>query len=95
MSQLNLNDDDVVDMMSAFNFARTYLSTFAQLKQGLRELVQPVSTKWLDNGVECKILRTTGGGWQKGKLRLRIEFVPDEPEAPQSSDIVLSPKTEQ
>lgn len=39
----------------------------------------------LQQGVDCRLLRTTGGGWQKGKLRLRVnvtvEFISDEPPA--------------
>ncbi len=30
-----------------------------------------------DMGVDCEVLRFTSGGWQKGKVRLRLEFSPD------------------
>lgn len=36
---------------------------------------------WFSEGCKCEILRTKGGGWQKGKLRFRLEFIPDNPEA--------------
>ncbi|MGB3206515.1 MAG: KGK domain-containing protein [Crinalium sp.] len=32
---------------------------------------------WVTSGVECEILNVLGGGWKKGKVRLRLEFVPD------------------
>ncbi|MBE9119185.1 hypothetical protein IQ249_25375 [Lusitaniella coriacea LEGE 07157] len=31
------------------------------------------------DGVSAELLPVSGGGWQKGKLRLRLEFVPDSP----------------
>ncbi|MEH2280207.1 MAG: KGK domain-containing protein [Nostoc sp.] len=34
---------------------------------------------WLVNGLNCKVLLAQGGGWQKGKIRIRFEFVHDKP----------------
>lgn len=43
------------------------------------------SANWLEDGVNCEILQPGGKGWQKGKMRLKVnvevEFIPDEPEA--------------
>ena len=40
--------------------------------------------KWFGKGIECEILRVGAQGWQKGKIKLKlnvtIEFCPDEPE---------------
>lgn len=33
---------------------------------------------WVTGGVECKVLRPNGQGWQKGKVRIHIEFYPNE-----------------
>lgn len=33
-----------------------------------------------DAGVPCEVLRFTSGGWQKGKVRIRLEFSPDSGE---------------
>lgn len=79
-----LNDDDVIEMSVNLNFAKSHLSTFAQLKQGLRDFLKPVSFHWLNDGIECRVLKTTGGGWQKGRFRLRLEFVPDNVPEPES-----------
>jgi hypothetical protein len=35
---------------------------------------------FVDEGTEVEILRP-GQTWQRGKLRLRLEFVPDQPES--------------
>ncbi|MBD1868192.1 KGK domain-containing protein [Cyanobacteria bacterium FACHB-471] len=37
------------------------------------------SDAWFYEGVECEVLGLTQG-WQKGKVRLSLEFCPDEPE---------------
>jgi hypothetical protein len=40
---------------------------------------------WFKQGIECEILRIGSQGWQKGKVKLRVylEFIPDEPEISQ------------
>lgn len=29
---------------------------------------------------KCEVLQQDGQGWKKGKIRVRLEFIPDEPE---------------
>lgn len=38
--------------------------------------------KWLNDGVEVEVLKVGALSWQKGKLKLKVtvEFCPDEPE---------------
>ncbi|MCT7983445.1 hypothetical protein NG796_09070 [Laspinema sp. A4] len=42
--------------------------------------------KWLGDGVDVEILKYGSPGWKKGKLRIKInlEFCPDEPEHQQT-----------
>jgi hypothetical protein len=95
MDEIQLNDDDVVLIENAdASFINTRLFKIGWFKAGSNRL-SPYMNNWMNKGFDCEILQAHGGGWRKGKLRLRLEFVPDEPDAPQSSDIVLSPKTEQ
>ena len=44
---------------------------------------------WLDDGMDCEILKIGAKGWQKGKIRIRVsvEFIPDEPEIEQTPEI--------
>jgi KGK domain len=37
---------------------------------------------WLGDGIDCEILKIGAKGWQKGKIKIRVnvEFCPDEPE---------------
>ena len=43
---------------------------------------------WLNDGEECEILKADSLGWQKGKIKLKVnftlEFVPNEPEIEKS-----------
>jgi hypothetical protein len=40
------------------------------------------SSTWFERGAECEILRAGSLGWQKGKIKVKVtlEFIPDEPE---------------
>ena len=33
-----------------------------------------------DNGINCNLLQPNGNGWQKGRLKICFEFIPEEPE---------------
>ncbi|BAU66459.1 hypothetical protein STA3757_38640 [Stanieria sp. NIES-3757] len=43
-------------------------------------------TNWFENGIPFSILKSGYKGWQKGKLKIKVvlEFEPDEPEKPES-----------
>ncbi len=49
----------------------------------------PDTWKWFDNGLDCEILQVGAKGWQKGKFRIKValEFIPNEPEIQQIPDI--------
>lgn len=42
--------------------------------------------QWFGDGVDCELLRIGSDGWQKGKMRVRVilEFCPDEPSTHES-----------
>ena len=45
---------------------------------------------WFSQGVPCEVLRLDAKGWRKGKVRLAIEFLPDElevEETPETNEI--------
>lgn len=44
--------------------------------------------RWFGEGVDCEMLRLGAKGWQKGKVRIRVslEFCPDEPEVPKTPE---------
>lgn len=75
------HDDDVISMEPASSLIQTNTFKASQLIESLKAYLGAgsVSSAWLGEGVNCEFLQSTvGGGWQKGKIRLRLEFVPDE-----------------
>jgi hypothetical protein len=53
----------------------------SSIESALRDSPNSTAKAWFADGVECELVDvSTGGGWKKGKIRLRLEFVPDEPE---------------
>ena len=57
------------------------------LKQRLQIYADNPKSQWLIDGVECDLL-SPRKEWQKGKIRLVLEFIPDQPEP--STDQSLS-----
>ncbi len=85
--RLGLTSDDVVTLASK-DYGLETMSKLSQLIQGMEKWAQNNTNnkgsefQWfVEQGRQCEILRTTGGGWQKGRFRIRLEFIPDNPEA--------------
>ncbi|MEH1981549.1 KGK domain-containing protein [Nostoc sp.] len=77
-----LNDDDVVSMDKKKNLAQASTSRISELINEIKDLLSgsyQYHPDWLEDGVECELLQV-GGSWRKGKIRLHLEFIPDEPE---------------
>ncbi len=91
----NLNDDDILEqnekvfkfgkvkqvLQEAFDY--TMPSTLINHNTSKKlDLYAKESFYWFKQGVDCRILKAGSNGWQKGKLKLKvtIEFIPDEPE---------------
>jgi hypothetical protein len=105
-----LNDDDVLSLASQVPFfleATTFkVSQMKRLfKRQFVDLTKAAHAgQWLEQGFDGEVLRASNGqGWKKGKIRLRLEIVLDEPEppvgsalqTPEPSDAVLSPNSQQ
>jgi hypothetical protein len=77
-----LKDDDVLQAPATGILNQQTFST-KEFMQGIRMLLGSKLgsgvEKWLGEGVACRLLRADGSeGWQPGKVRVRLEFVPDE-----------------
>ncbi|HLO50808.1 MAG TPA: KGK domain-containing protein [Kamptonema sp.] len=77
-----LNSDDV---LSASASALMFQCTFK-----VSELMTILQSKISDEelfieGIDCEVL-SPGKNWRKGKVRLRLEFTPDLPEAEDKTD---------
>jgi KGK domain len=85
----SLNNDDVVSVnLSEINNKTFFLHpTFkinhlmAKINESLNHKISDEEKKQLlGDGIDCELLTTNLQGWKKGKLRLKLEFHPDEPE---------------
>ena len=67
---------------------RTFRS--GELNDAIKSYVEQAIAGWseekndwfTDRGIECEALRFGSKGWQKGRIRLSLEFCPDEPALP-------------
>jgi hypothetical protein len=85
-------DDDVVAFNSHMQkvgslraVVKNVFSNISVIQDGLNRALLPYplpSPEWFNEGANCEILRLGGKNWQKGKIRIRlsVEFYPDEPE---------------
>ena len=87
MSVNELRPDDVVSLDKSKNPIAVSTFQVKELTSNLasrcgRELSPETIKQWSSCGVECQVLQTDGKGWKKGKVRLSLEFVPDEIDSP-------------
>ena len=67
---------------------------FRELREGLMSVIRTsvlggdggyngAKLKWFEEGADVEVLKYGSQGWKKGKLRIKVslEFCPDEPEA--------------
>ncbi|MEM7552998.1 MAG: KGK domain-containing protein [Cyanobacteria bacterium P01_A01_bin.84] len=80
-----LQKDDVVSTDSSHTLmphctfkVGEFIVKMKQVLSGHDELQE----KWLIDGQACEVLRPGTQGWQKGKVRISLEFCPDERESP-------------
>lgn len=80
---MELDEKDVV-YLTAHSTATPYMEsrTFRifDFVQAMRARVG-VPSHWVQ-GIDCELLKAGAPGWKKGRVRIRIEveFIPDEPE---------------
>lgn len=60
-----------------------------QLLAAIREMLglNTQESSLFDQGVACEVLRFRANDWQKGRVRLTLEFSPDEADCPIDDDI--------
>ncbi len=84
---IDLSDDDVISVSNPdFGTGKTFkvselmekVRTFAN-QEARGGYVNPKVRWFSDSGVECEVLKPEGGGWQEGKVRFRLEFIPNNP----------------
>lgn len=78
MSNLELDNTDVVSMTANSSFTQTTTFQVTELRSAIEKHLGNLRD-WFTYGVDCRVLRASGGGWQKGRLRLCLEFIPEKP----------------
>lgn len=51
-----------------------------QIEYGISGWTSDKDAWFSEEGIACEVLRFSSRGWQKGKVRIRLEFCPQEPE---------------
>lgn len=81
-----LDNHDVVHIKNdRFDFDKT--TKIEQIKEKMnnwiRERFKQSINKYMfpDFLKNCEVLKADGKGWQKGQIRIRFEFIPDDPES--------------
>lgn len=79
-----LDDDEVVYIRSGRILLDNPTFKVGELLDALAQLVSDREADWSEEheawfseGSDCEVLRLSGAGWQRGRIRLRVEFSPD------------------
>ncbi|MBE8990643.1 KGK domain-containing protein [Nostoc sp. LEGE 12450] len=97
-NECNLADNDVLAAETSLGFGTHKILKFSELKAYIKDWVARIENKggieaqWFKEGLVCQVLCIKGGGWQKGRLLFRMEFIPDEPEVPQINPSTVANK---
>lgn len=107
MKGFTLDDNDVVKLDASENPTETTTSTHNEVMQAIWSAVRYRLKEWRRTndfgsfsriffyGVNGQVLRSSGGGWQSGVIRVRLEFIPDEPEEDEIQEVALLPPVEE
>lgn len=81
-----LSQDEVVSV-SANTFKLLNLSTtfkIVELLEAIKGCIESdaLETQLFEEGIDCEVLRFSSQNWQKGKVRITVEFCPHELESP-------------
>jgi len=90
--KMELNQNDVVTMDIALSFKAGGIVKAGQLQSAAMNWLGEPLNRWVqERGIECEVLQVEGGGWQKGKIRFRMEFIPETaPALPQDPNSPLA-----
>ena len=76
------NDAQVLSGHRTFRVGELNESLESHLKSAIANWNEAHNSWFQPEGVECEALRFGSQGWQKGRIRLSLEFCPDQPEMP-------------
>jgi hypothetical protein len=84
MKGFSLNRDDVVyldENKSPLGKTFKVIEMTVNLINRLgREYDTNTLNAWVHDGLLCEVMRVDSLGWKRGRVKLSLEFIPDEPE---------------
>ncbi|MGI8502055.1 MAG: KGK domain-containing protein [Hassallia sp.] len=79
-----MNKDDVVTVSKQLSFVGASTFTVEEAGAKLADFVENrasiAAQVWKGDGVRCRVLQVGDGRWKEGKVRISLEFIPDEEE---------------
>lgn len=82
----SLNQDDVMSIYPEVFQQLDVSNTFkaVHLLETIKVYIgsNTIEASLFDKGIDCEVLRLGNKRWQNGKVRISLEFCPDEPESP-------------
>jgi len=77
--------EEVLTLLDEKDLQTLELARTAKASEFLRSILKQMAADGkekllLTDGVECEVLKIGGTGWLKGKVKMRLEFYPDEAE---------------
>lgn len=83
-----LSNDDVLRFLDTQPTSYPMVKVSEAIEGGLTLLHNKGS--WYTEGMSCELLKASGGGWKKGKLIARLEFVFEEDNLTEPQDVITS-----
>ena len=82
-----LSDDEVLFIRAGRIVMANPTFKVSEFLDALAQLISEQEPEWseeqegwfTDRGASCEVLRFTSQGWQRGRVRIRLEFCPERP----------------
>jgi KGK domain len=89
---VNLDKDDVVSIQKNLGFVGASTFTVEEaastLAQFVKDKVGIAIEGWKGDGVKCRVLKVGVGRWKEGRVRISLEFIPDEEEIEEQAQLI-------
>lgn len=83
-----LSQEDVISVYGNEIFVKNRTFTLNEFLTEMKKTLQAQLTEgkenWLTGGIDCKILKPGAKTWQRGKVRITLEFEPENLEVKES-----------
>ena len=83
-----LSQEDVISVYGNEIFVKNRTFTvnefLTEMKKALQSQLTDEKENWLTNGIDCKILKPGAKSWQRGKVKITLEFEAENIEVKES-----------